>query len=209
MAKRPAWTIRNGYVVREEFDFSWNGGFALSQKQKNICALHDAIMKKTGETALEISTKSTVELGIRLSAFTLKLNDTFLENIFQAAKKYENGGPYQDLLSVNPKDAKRDERHKCSGRLISFVMNGIEWPLQPKTAFYDFLYVSAVLEQYGSDLDLSEYSWFTDIEFNPQKSINCQARAIAIYKLLQEKGNLGTVTEKKGFEEFHINNVKG
>lgn len=209
MAKRPAWTIKNGIVVREEFEFAWNGGFALSQKQKNISGLHQSIIDSTGGTALEISSKSNVKLGTQLSAFSLKLDGVFLENIFQASKKYENGGPYADLLDVEPREAKRDERHRNSGRLITFIKDGKEWPLEPKTLFYDYLYVSAVVEQFGFELDLSEYSWFTDIEFNPQKSINCQARAIAIYKLLQEKGNLGTVTEKKGFEEFHINNVKG
>ena len=209
MAKRPAWTIRNGHVVREEFDFSWNSGFALSQKQKNIRALHHAIMEKTGETALEISTKSTVELGTRLSAFTLKLNDIFLENIFQAAKKYENGGPYQDLLSIAPKDAKKDERHNSSGRLISFVMDGIEWPLEAKTAFYDYLYVSAVVERFGWDLNLEEYSWFTDIEFNPLKAINCQARAITLYKLLHNNMNVDVMKEKDQWIRFHLNNMGG
>ncbi len=204
MATRPAWTIREGAIVSRDFDFFWNGGFALSQKQKNIRNLHQAIEQATGGNALEVSSKSHIELGRRLSAFSLKLNNVYLENIFQSSKKYENGGPYIDLLGVEPKDAKRDERHRTSGKLLAFVKDGIEWPLEPKTAFYDYLYIMAVIENFGYDLDLSAYSWFTDnIEFNPQKSINCQARSTAIYKLLQEKKMFDAINDKYSWKEFH------
>ena len=209
MALRPAWTIKDGKVIRQDFEFSWNGGFALSQKQKNILALHQAIKDATGQSALEISSKSTEELGRKLSAFFLKLSGVYLENIFQAAKKYELGGPYLDLLEVSPKEAKQDERHKTSGKLVSFVKDGEEWPLEPKTAFYDFIYVSAVIENFGYDLDLSAYDWFTDIEFNPKRSINCQARALAIYKALQLSDGDKRIIGKTDWVSFQEEIVKG
>ena len=209
MALRPAWTIKDGKVIRQDFEFSWNGGFALSQKQKNILALHQAIKDATGQSALEISSKSTEELGRKLSAFSLKLSGVYLENIFQAAKKYELGGPYLDLLEVSPKEAKQDERHKTSGKLVSFVKDGEEWPLEPKTAFYDFIYVSAVIENFGYDLDLSAYDWFTDIEFNPKRSINCQARALAIYKALQLSDGDKRIIGKTDWVSFQEEIVKG
>lgn len=214
MASRPAWHIINGQVKSEEFEFKWNGGFAVSQKRKNIMALHDCIFGKYREKALEISTKSEVELGNKLSAFNLKLNGIYLENIFQSSKKYENGGPYLDLLDVEPKDAKRDERHKTSGKLMSFVYNKDEWSLLPKTCFYDYIYFKAVVEKFGIDLDLSDYEWFTDIEFNPKKSLNCQARSVTIYKLIQEliksdKLTLDEVLIKDNFVKFHNEFVKG
>ena len=141
MAKRPAWTIENGKIISKDFEFAWNGGFAISQKRKNINALHQAIEDATGQTALEISSKGEVELGNQLSAFKMKTTGVFIENVFQASKRYENGGPYLDLLDVAPKDAKRDERHKISGKLVAFVRNGEDWPLEPKTVFYDYIYV--------------------------------------------------------------------
>ena len=203
MAIRPAWSIIDGKVKSKEFEFAWSGGFAISQKQKNIKALHQAIREVTEENALEISSKSTNLIGTQLSAFSMKLNGLYLENIFQSSKRYENGGPYMDLLNVEPEEAKRDERHRTSGRLLSFVKEGEEWPLEPKTAFYDYIYVSAVIENFGHDLDLSGYTWFTDIEFNPQKSINCQARAITIYKLIQEKNLWNVTSGKKEWINFH------
>ena len=209
MAKRPAWTIENGNVICKEFDIAWNGGFAVSQKRKNINALHQSIVDATGQTALEISSKGEVELGNQLSAFNMQTNGVFIENVFQASKRYENGGPYLDLLNVAPKDAKRDERHKTSGRLLAFVRNGEDWPLEPRTAFYDYIYVLAVIENFGCELDINEYNWFTDIEFNPGKSINCQARAVAIYKLIQEKAAFNVLNDRSAWINFHTLHVKG
>ena len=207
MAKRPAWTIEKGIVIFREFDFAWNGGFAVSQKRKNINALHQSIKTVTGQAALEISSKGEVELGNRLSAFNMKTNGVFIENIFQSSKRYENGGPYLDLLNVAPKDAKRDERHQTSGRLVAFVRSGEDWPLEPKTAFYDYIYVLAVIENFGCELDL--HDWFTDIEFNPGKSINCQARAVAIYKLIQEKAAFEVLNDRSAWIKFHTLHVYG
>jgi len=209
MAKRPAWTIENGKIISKDFEFAWNGGFAISQKRKNINALHQAIEDATGQTALEISSKGEVELGNQLSAFKMKTTGVFIENVFQASKRYENGGPYLDLLDVAPKDAKRDERHKISGKLVAFVRNGEDWPLEPKTAFYDYIYVLAVIENFGCELDINEYNWFTDIEFNPGKSINCQARAVAIYKLIQEKAAFNVLNDRSAWINFHTLHVKG
>ena len=209
MAKRPAWTIENGKIISKDFEFAWNGGFAISQKRKNINALHQAIEDATGQTALEISSKGEVELGNKLSAFKMKTTGVFIENVFQASKRYENGGPYLDLLDVAPKDAKRDERHKISGKLVAFVRNGEDWPLEPKTVFYDYIYVLAVIENFGCELDINEYNWFTDIEFNPGKSINCQARAVAIYKLIQEKAAFNVLNDRSAWINFHTLHVKG
>ena len=91
-------------------------GWRLSQKKKNVARLHEAL----GGECLEVSTKSDVVIGTKLSAFNLKLDGHTLENIFQSSKVFENGGPYRDLLNVSPKEAKRDQRLKSSGNLKGF-----------------------------------------------------------------------------------------
>lgn len=187
MANRPAYSINNGKVIRKDYDFQWFAGFAPSQKQKSITSLHDAIIKTDSNAKpLEISTKSTVELGQKLSAFNLRLNGHTLENIFQSSKVFANGGPYRDLLDVPPKDAKKDERLRNSGELTSFNYNGKDFPLEPKTVFYDYIYISAVRESLTTDeiQQIKDYTCFTDIEFNPQKSINTQAKTVAIIRLM-------------------------
>ena len=54
--------------------------------------------------------------------------------------------------------------------------------------------VSAYRSIFGIDAELSEavcrYDAFTDVEFNPEKSINCQARSAAIFVSLRKTGAL-------------------
>lgn len=108
MAIRPAYYIKNGQIIKSDYEFQWFSGFSLAQKQRSIAALHNAIISANQEAnPLEISTKGTIDLGRKLSAFNLKLNGYTLENIFQSSKVFSNGGPYHDLLNVSPKDAKK------------------------------------------------------------------------------------------------------
>jgi hypothetical protein len=187
MARRPVFVpVPELRTLYEEVyvEFKWFSGFAETQKKKNARALHQAAARRGLSPLLEISTKSDVELGRRLSAFSLKINTEIgkisLEAAYQGSKVFERGGPFRDLYMLEPRVAKKDRRIRNSGRLIRFDFIGEEWPTQPKTAFYDWLYLKA-LQPYSDFLDrLSQYRGFTDIEFNPQKQVNCQARACAI-----------------------------
>ncbi|MEY8237776.1 hypothetical protein AALA36_19020 [Lachnospiraceae bacterium 66-29] len=210
MAERPAFFIRQGKVVSEVYSFEWFSGFAVSQKQKSIASLHNAIIKADKSAKpLEISTKSKETIGIKLSAFNLKLNNYTLENVFQSAKVFERGGPYLDLLDVLPKEAKRDERLRNSGSLRAFRYQNEDFPLIPKTVFYDFIYITAIKKSFLTDEinAISNYNYFTDIEFNPAKSINTQARTVAMIKLiLGEYGYLPDF-DKKDFIQYHKEHI--
>ncbi|MCI1477819.1 MAG: hypothetical protein LKH93_00760 [Clostridium beijerinckii] len=207
MAQRPAWTIKDDLIKCEYFEFQWNGGFALIQKQKNINNLHKAIYNKYGEKSLEVSTKSDLQLGKEASAFNLKCNGYFVENIFQSSKVYSEGGPFIDLLNKSPKEAKKDERHLKYGALKEFFYNDVHWELTPRTAFYDYLYINALLQSTSMEF-LECYQWFTDIEFNPKRSINCQARSIAIAKYLFENNKMDKLNNVKAWVQFHREHVK-
>ena len=52
MAKRPAWSVQDDVVICENFDFMWSGGFSITQKQKNIRALHQSIYEMKLEKSL-------------------------------------------------------------------------------------------------------------------------------------------------------------
>lgn len=210
MAERPAFYIRQGKVVSKMFSFEWFSGFSVSQKQKSIESLHDAIRKTdTDARPLEISTKSQEPLGRNLSAFHLMLNHHALENVFQSAKVFENGGPYLDLLDVPPREAKHDERLRNSGCLKMFCFQGDEFPLVPSTVFYDYIYFAAVKESLASEEinTISKYNFFTDIEFNPQKSINTQARAVSMIKLILDEYQVLPDFSKAGFIQFHKKHI--
>ncbi len=210
MAERPAFYLHQGKVLCKIYTFTWFPGFAVSQKQKSIESLHEAIREADADARpLEISTKSREALGRKLSAFHLTLGGHTLENIFQSAKVFENGGPYPDLLEAPPRAAKHDERLKNSGRLTAFCFRGEVFPLLPKTAFYDFIYLAAVKESLGEE-DLNAilpYNYFTDIEFNLLKSINTQARTAAMIKLVLEEYQSLPDFSKEDFIRYHKEHI--
>jgi alpha-ketoglutarate-dependent taurine dioxygenase len=212
MAARPAWSVNNnGRVVEKIFSFEWNGGFAVSQKKKNIAGLHASMTENGCGNILEVSSKSDDPLGAALSAFNLRLDGHYLENVFQSSKVYELGGPYADLLECPPKDAKRDGRHVSSGRLTGFLYNGAMWELKPETAFYDYIYVTAAVNTVERAVlnGIRGYDWFTDIEFNPKKSINCQARSAAALKYLIETDLLYVTESIPIWLNFHRKVLQG
>ncbi|BBE31760.1 hypothetical protein OSSY52_19010 [Tepiditoga spiralis] len=202
MAKRLIFIVYP--LEKKEVEFEWNPGFSIVQKRKNIESLHKNAKKIGINKILEISSKSESQLGIQLSAFNLKIRTSkgrfHLENIFQSSKVFENGGPYNDILYLTSKDAKKDERLKSSGKLRYFKFDGEKWDLIPITAFYDYLYFNALLES-NIDFDLLlEYEAFSDIEFNHKKSYNCQAEALSKFMNLYKNHKI----PKKYFNEKSI-----
>lgn len=217
MAIRPMFISGNGknLVEEEKIQFTWYSGFAKVQKQKSIMAFHqEAIKKYQGKIRiLEVSSKSTELLGTQLSAFNLMIESNradrrfSVECAFQSSKVFEQGGPYKELLYVDSRTAKKDERLKNSGKLVAFEYSGKRWQLEPKTMFYDWLYINALGLECNNELEkqVVQYDAFTDIEFNPEKSINCQARAVALYVSLHRRGLLKKVLDDP---EFYVQLIK-
>lgn len=204
MAKRPVYVPhKDGIldVVVEEIDFQWFPGMSKSQKQKSISSLHKAAENRGISPLLEISSKSELELGVKLSAFNLSITTQkhkkkfSVECAFQGSKDFEHGGPYIDLFNKTSRDAKKDIRLKNSGNLTKFVFYNKEFPLDPKTFFYDWLYINALNKNESLANEMLEYSGFTDIEFNPKKSINCQAYSAALYVSLSHASLLKDALE--------------
>ena len=188
MANRPVYLAKNSapYVECVNTEFKFYNGFSTKQKRLSIQSLHDAFLKiYPNKNLLEISSKSENPFGIEISAFNLKFfyNDKVftVESAYQASKVFESGGPYVDLLDKTSRDAKKDERIKGSGQLTNFNFFDEIFPLEPVNYFYDWLYINAL--NFNSDLaeKILKYDAFTDIEFNPKKSLNCQAKAAAIF----------------------------
>ena len=197
MANRPVFFVskERPYYQEESVSFQFNPGFSIVQKQKNIRNIHESfIAKHHSARILEISSKSELPLGVQLSAFNLTVSvggvRTTVESAFQSSKAFENGGPYTDLLTQPSYVAKKDPLLQESGPLRQFNLNGVSFPLDPKTFFYDWLYISAVAENEELSNALCQFNAFTDIEFNPEKSINCQARSAAIFVSLSKMGIL-------------------
>ena len=120
-----------------------------------------------------------------------------VETAFQASKVFEKGGPYIDLLQVSSKMAKRDERLRNSGHIIGFNFKGEEFVSRPKTFFYNWLYINALNDNEELAAQVLEFDAFTDIEFNPQKSLNCQAEAAALFVSLKRNNLLDEALKDK------------
>ena len=189
MANRPIFVINDNKkeLFKEvNIDFTFYNGFAVTQKSKSIQSLHDNAKKLGYENVLEVSTKSDNKFGWQLSAFNLMVDFDIdkkisLECAFQGSKVFENNVQYKDLYLVESIAAKKDERLKKSGNIIGFEFEGNFWENEPKTAFYDYLYIKTLYSNYRDLLnELTKFDAFSDIEFNPKKSVNCQARTCAI-----------------------------
>ncbi|SRR5579885_1362139 len=197
MARRPVFRpVLSGPPFVEEvvLDFDWHPGFAKSQAQKSIVSLHAAARERGLTPVLEISSKSETALGVALSAFnlTLRLGDQTMtvEVAFQGSKMFEHGGPFHDLYKASSRDAKTDERIRSSGRLVGFDLLGQKWPTEPQTCFYDWLYITALSQHPEAAREVMGFKAFSDIAFNPAKSLNCQARSAAMFVALSEQGLL-------------------
>ena len=224
MAVRPVYipsSCDEFLVETSMVDFQWFPGMAVVQKQKSIDSLHEAAKKQHSNlgSLLEVSSKSKEALGVSLSAFNLMIFDKkrdleySVEVAFQASKVFELGGPYQDLFTKSSREAKKDERLQSSGNLKAFRFYNQLWPLEPKTAFYDYLYINALLKHSEYHTEILSYSAFTDIEFNPKKSINCQAYSLALFSSLMQRGLLDSeaIKTKNDFLEliqlFEVSNA--
>jgi hypothetical protein len=201
MAERPIFVSipDSDELVKEIFfQIHWHSGFARAQKERNIDELHTAAALGGYRSLLEISTKSKSERGRHLSAFhmtaeTKQYGAIKLELAFQGSKVFERAGPFTDLYRKGEKEigeAKRDPRLQESGALIGFRFEGFDFPLEPKTAFYDWLYISFLKNYRDWAPKLYAYDGFTDVEFNPHRSINCQARSCALFLSLMRRGLL-------------------
>lgn len=195
MAERPIFVPATSTTELVEdifFQMKWHSGFAPIQKEKNIEALHAAAAAAGISPVLEISTKSKRTSGQHLSAFHLKVHsaehgEITLESAFQGSKVFAGGGPFRDLYQLGAREAKRDPRLRGSGPLTGFQFDGFSFPLEPKTAFYDWLYINALYPHREWCKKLYAYAGFSDIEFNPHRSINCQARSCALFITLMKR----------------------
>ena len=153
-----------------------------------------------------------LKVGKQASAFNLSIETkdgirTTVESLYQGSKVFENGGPYRDIYSLSSLDAKKDSRLKNSGNLIQFkfIDNSI-WQLNEN--FYDWIYLNALLQNQQIAEELMLYEAFTDIEFNPKKSFNCQAYSVALYKsLLKRNQDFEEIKDPNKFKKIFPTNL--
>lgn len=190
MAQRPVFVVSDvpPYYIKKDIEFEYVRGQNISQQRKCYQSLHAAFSESEPDrNILEISSKSLNKTGVSLSAFNLMMHindyEVTVEQTYHASKVFEYGGPYTDILEMSPIQAKRDERLKNSGNIVGYSLLGVNYPVYPACSFYNWIYIKALV--LGKNRELAEqilkYDAFTDISFNPKKSVSCQAQSAAIY----------------------------
>jgi hypothetical protein len=195
--RRPVFapTERGASLVQEiAVAFVGHPGWGVADKKSNVAALHEAAAAHGLAPLLEISTRSEQEVGRGLSAFNLAIKrgslETTIECAYQGSKVFERGGPFADLYRVDSRAAKTDPRLRDSGPLVGYRFEERDYPLSPPTAFFDWLYFQGLMAHPDWLAQLAPYAGFTDIEFHPGRSRNCQARSCATIIALQKRNLL-------------------
>lgn len=212
MAIRPFYKVVDSdisIIEQKDIEFEWIKGMAISQKQKCIDSFHKSIKDYYPDSKiLEISTKSRNDLGVKLSAFNLtkysikKNKEYSVECLFQGSKVFEKGGPFVEIYNMTSREAKKYFQDKELGNLLYFQFGKEKWELVPTTMFYDWLYLTTLHEKKDLVSELIKYDIFTDIEFNPKKSYNNQAKSVALYVALYKKNMLKIL---ESIEEYKKN----
>ena len=187
MARRPVFVPDSDkpYVSEVSLDFEYFPGSSIQQKQRSVASLHASYVDRfPSSRVLEVSSKSERDLGVQLSAFNLMIEHPgrgsySVECAFQASKVFSHGGPFVDLFDASSRAAKTDRRLRESGELVGFRYLTDQFPLEPKTYFYDWLYASTLCRHDKLVEQVMMFDAFTDIEHNPERAINCQARSVA------------------------------
>lgn len=209
MAQRPVFVVTDqahGWVRVETVGFTWFPGMSLAQKRRSIDAMQAAARQRFPEVSfLEISTKSADADGRALSGFELCLEAgggrrMSVESVFQGSKvcrpAHAGGspsGPFQELYDQDAVTAKRDPRLSAC-HVQGFRFFDTDWPVAdadaggspplPPSAFYDFLYFRALTRQPALAARALAFGGFTDLEFTPGRSDNCQAFSAALFAAL-------------------------
>lgn len=200
------------YYTEVTMPFMWHMGMSWQVKQRSSLSLRESIQSKyPNKKIIEISTASdNYELGKKLSAFNLTLNNIPVENLFQGSKVFsDNTGPFTDIyFGCSPKEAKVDPRIKAKKghEVIGFKLNthgiAINFESYPFSAFYDYIYILALSQHQELADEIIKYDVFTDINFNQKipystkGPFNCQARSLAIYVELAKRGEISQYLQK-------------
>jgi hypothetical protein len=88
---------------------------------------------------------------------------------------------FKKFFLIDSKLTKKDTSVRKNGNLSHFQFFGHRFELSNRTAFYDWLYINALLQNPVLCEEIMRYRAFADIEFNSQKSMNTQECAIALY----------------------------
>ena len=193
------------YCREQPVTFTWIKG----SKRQNIRAVHDAVHTTDPDVSiLEVSSASVQPEGEAVSSLRLLLHldsvtqDVPISTVFEAAKVFEHGGPFADLLTREPPKVHKDTRLRTSGELLCYSLEGSEYPTEPyPDSFFEWLYCRALKQFPEKAEQLSRYNAFSDIAAaaDSKKYYGDSSRAAAIYVGLAAAGKLSCIDSYESF----------
>ena len=193
------------YCREQPVTFTWIKG----SKRQNIRAVHDAVHTTDPDVSiLEVSSASVQPEGEAVSSLRLLLHldsvtqDVPISTVFEAAKVFEHGGPFADLLTCEPPKVHKDTRLRTSGELLCYSLEGSEYPTEPyPDSFFEWLYCRALKQFPEKAEQLSRYNAFSDIAAaaDSKKYYGDSSRAAAIYVGLAAAGKLSCIDSYESF----------
>jgi hypothetical protein len=123
-----------------------------------------------------------------------------LESVYQSSKVFSRSGQIKYLIDLDPFEAKKEIRARADGDIIAFRFEGKDFPTEPKNAFYDWLYIKSIKPHEKCISNNLNYAGYSDIEFTPDRSINCQGRAVAEFHALTMRNSAAEYADD--FEGF-------
>ena len=193
------------YCREQPVTFTWIKG----SKRQNIRAVHDAVHTTDPDVSiLEVSSASVQPEGEAVSSLRLLLRldsvaqDVPISTVFEAAKVFEHGGPFVDLLTCAPSKVHKDTRLRTNGKLLRYSLEGSEYPIEPHPdSFFEWLYCRALKQFPEKAAQLSRYNAFSDIAAaaDSKKYYGDSSRAAAIYVGLAAAGKLPCIDSYESF----------
>lgn len=192
------------YVKEVSVTFPWMNGSKHQNVQAVLDTFHDVY---PDVPALEVSLASSQPEGIHAAAMKLPLHRDGLEQevpvgiVYEAAKVFENGGPYVDLLQCSRQKVQKDARLQHSGRCIGYRLEDTAFPVEPYPyAFFNWLYGCALHQNPEKAEGLLKFGAFSDLELgSTKKDRNSPARAAAVYAGLAAAGKLDCLASYEAF----------
>lgn len=215
------------FVDHLEFNIEWLSPVIYGKEGnlQNVRSLHSKcsdLCNVSVDQILEVSGASLVGLGRDLSAMNLGIKDNkhtgmyrknkvCVESLYQGSKVFEKGGPHHEIYTYYGFAAKKKIREKHLGKVIGFDYYGTEYPIDPKDSFYNWLYNTVLCDESNRELmdrimNEFDYFGFTDIFFNHDRQVACQAKALAKF-IGMSKANY-TMNQITDFETYRGQNGK-
>lgn len=198
-------------------NFRWQSGWNRQAKQMSAHNLHQGFLNKHPQAKLlEISSVGKNKIGVQTSAMHLNVYTSNpakhglrtstvnsngkpygkfkVENVFQAGKVFQGQTPEQHqqstqrILNMNPVQAKHTTKAMNSrSQLKGFKMFGHQFPLQPKTDYYDYVYMHGLAQHPKLGKQIASHNAFSDFFAVPGKTINTQSKSCTLFTSLVKK----------------------